>query len=258
MFAHATSTKLMAGCQQSLHFVTLPDLNKLCASRLIVLCLENDRKQQQVLHCRELLFTNLEVLASPVPDTIDEIFIVTSRNFLNSRRIQEFAKRIGAKMEEIMPVTCAVLQCCLSYTLIAKLAPKWNKAGNLLIQGFEVTVQDKQICIALEAYTIRLPPSQLEEFGVSPTVLQWFNRSQDASIPHHAIASRWSYILPSMKKGEIASVTHKLPADSELHSYLDIKKHWRNMYGYTLPDMPDQHIIYLNIYFKMIGERLFR
>uniref|UniRef100_UPI00358E52DB uncharacterized protein C18orf63 homolog n=1 Tax=Myxine glutinosa TaxID=7769 RepID=UPI00358E52DB len=261
---------MMAGCQ-SLHFVTLPDPDKLCASRLSVLSLENDTKQQQVLQCRKLLFTNVEVLASPAPDTSDEIFIVTSRNFLNSRRIQEFAKRIGAKMEEIKPVTCAVLQCCLSYTIIAKLAPKWNRAGNLLIQGqdfllnpgkenavsFEVTVQDEQICIALEAYTVRLPPSQLEEFGISSTVLKSFKHSQDASIPYHAIASRWNYILPSMKKGEIVSVTHKLPADSDLHSYLDIKKYWRNLYGYILPDLPEQHIIYCNIYFKMIGERLF-
>lgn len=33
------------------------------------------------------------------------------------------------------PVTTALFQSCLHYTLLARIAPSWNKAGQWLIQG---------------------------------------------------------------------------------------------------------------------------
>lgn len=43
------------------------------------------------------------------------------------------------QLEAPQTVTPALLQTCLSYTLTARLAPRWNKAGHLLVQGIWLT-----------------------------------------------------------------------------------------------------------------------
>uniref|UniRef100_A0A4W3HXI6 DUF4708 domain-containing protein n=1 Tax=Callorhinchus milii TaxID=7868 RepID=A0A4W3HXI6_CALMI len=219
---------------QSLFFIALPDLGKLCGVTATLNCDCADVRSAQIIMCR-MLFTNT------------------------------YIQKHGAKMDVPQRVIPAVLQTCLSYTLIAKLGPNWNKAGHLLIHVLfqifitvmELNVSETQLCISVEASTIRLPLAKLEDFDISIGVLKNFYNNRFAVIPKHFISSNWCYVLPSMKKGQIVSVSHEIPLHCPFQSYGDFQKHWTNMYGYNLPEINDSDALYCTVYFKLVGERLF-
>ncbi|XP_061429140.1 uncharacterized protein C18orf63-like [Lethenteron reissneri] len=260
----------------SLFFLSLPEFDRLVRT-ILTLDLpshpgpHDDNRAQQILRCRELLFLNPEVLSAPLLNTTKNIIIVTSISFLKSGKIQGFVQRVKAKVQDVQRAMPAEVQMCLTYTLIARLAPGWNKVGDVLVQGrdfmmktckqnavgLQVNVTDKQVCIAIDVFTVRLPPPALEDFDISTAVIQRFLASDFATISPASIFSRWCYVLPSMKKGEIVSVTHALLPKSSLQSYNDLRKHWKNMHGYRLPQEEQDRTIYCHINFKLLGERLF-
>ncbi|XP_048795247.1 uncharacterized protein C18orf63 homolog isoform X3 [Lagopus muta] len=65
------------------------------------------------------------------------------------------------------------------------------------------------------------------------------------------------YHPPSMKMGQIINISHRIPPGSPFHSYEEFQMHWKNLYGYVLPENTEGREIYLSVYFKPIGERLF-
>ncbi|XP_013921340.1 PREDICTED: uncharacterized protein C18orf63 homolog [Thamnophis sirtalis] len=165
-------------------------------------------------------------------------------------------------------VTPTIFQVCLSYTLRAKLAPNWNQAGHLLIQGrnflsqmgkqnavvVDISVSETQLCISVEICRICSSPPELEDFDISTNIIKNFNNDTTAVISEGSILSNWCYVLPSMKMGQIMSISHLIPPDSPFHSYSDLQLHWENLYGYHLPEDSQT---YFSIYFKLIGEQFF-
>ncbi|KAM4688956.1 uncharacterized protein C18orf63 homolog [Discoglossus pictus] len=186
-------------------------------------------------------------------------------------KVQAVAEKHGAQMSSPQRVTPAMLQTCLSYSLVARLAPNWNKAGHLLIKGrdflsksgrqdaieMDLNVSDKQLCISIQVYTIRLPPSELEDFNIATGTLQNFINNNNSVIQKHFIPSNWCYILPSMKMGQIVSISHGIPPQSPFQTYEDFQIYWSMLYGYELPRVAPEGMIYCSVYFKLVGERLF-
>ncbi|XP_078395809.1 uncharacterized protein C18orf63 homolog [Cetorhinus maximus] len=163
--------------------------------------------------------------------------------FYKTGNIQAYVQKRGGKMDVPQRVIPAVLQTCLSFTLVSKLSPNWNKVGHLLIHGkdflgkaekqnavvMELNVSETQLCISVEAFTIRLSLAKVEDFDISTGVLKTFYNKRVAVIPKHFIASKWCYVLPSMKKGQIVSISHEIPPHCPFQSYRDFQKHWKNM-----------------------------
>ena len=52
-----------------------------------------------------------------------------------SGRLQSRCERLAVKVAEPERVIPVDFQACLTYTLLARLAPLWNKAGDYLLQG---------------------------------------------------------------------------------------------------------------------------
>ncbi|KAJ8375092.1 hypothetical protein SKAU_G00056720 [Synaphobranchus kaupii] len=156
--------------------------------------------------------------------------------------------------QRVLPST---LQGCLSYTLTVKLAPNWNKVGQFLVAAMQLSVSESQLCLSVEADAVRLPPATLEDFDIAPNVMRRFHSSRDAVINSLSLPSNWCYILPSMKRGQIISISHQIPAECPFQSYADIRKHWSSLYGYQLPPVDEQDVVYCSVYFKLVGERLF-
>ncbi|XP_059827347.1 uncharacterized protein C18orf63-like [Hypanus sabinus] len=254
---------------QSLFFVGLPDLRKLCSLTVVLNCDDADAKSLQTITCRELLFLYPDILVAPGEHK--EIIVIMPIAFYRSGNIQAFAQKHRRKADIPQRVIPAVLQICLSFTLVARLSPSWNKAGHLLIHGkdflrnegrqnavvMELNVSETQVCISVEASTIRLPLAKIEDFDITTGVLKNFHNKRIAIIPKHFIASNWCYVLPSMKKGQIVSIGHEIPPDCPFRSYGDFQKHWKNMYGYNLPEINSDMALYYTVYFKLIGEKLF-
>ncbi|KAM4684550.1 uncharacterized protein C18orf63 homolog [Amazona ochrocephala] len=258
---------------QPLFFVSLPELQKLCAATVTLSSQipENETRSTQIKICRQLLFLHQDILSAPLIGTLNQISVVMAIPFYKSGVCQAYIEKQGATLQAPQRVSPAVLQACLSYTLTARLAPRWNKAGHFLVQGkdflsrsgrqnavvIDLSVSERQLCISVEACSIRLPPPELSDFDISANTLKLFENNENTVIHQHYILSNWCYVLPSMKMGQIINISHIIPPESPFRSYEELQMHWKNLYGYILPEDPKETKIYLSVYFKPIGERFF-
>ncbi|XP_027623927.1 uncharacterized protein C18orf63 homolog [Tupaia chinensis] len=259
--------------QQSLFFLTLPDLRKLCAIRIILSngVADTEVRSTQMKMCRQLLFLYQDILTSPVPGTLNQIWVIMAIPFYKAGKLNAYIEKYGAKMEAPQRIIPIILQNCLSYSFMAKLAPDWHRAGHLLVQGrdflshmgkqnavvLDINVTETQVCLSIEACTIRLPPPELKEFDIFQNIIKDFYTKKNAVIEKHSILNNWCYVLPSMKMGQIISILNAIPPDCPFHSYEDFQMHWDDLYGYKLPQDYGNVKIYCSIYFRMIGERTF-
>ncbi|XP_053803742.1 uncharacterized protein C18orf63 homolog isoform X3 [Vidua chalybeata] len=244
---------------QSLFFVSLPELQKLCAATVTLSSQipETEARTIQIKTCRQLLFLYQDILSAPVMGTLNQISVVMAIPFYETGICQAYVERHGATLEALQTVTPALLQTCLSYTLTARLAPRWNKAGHLLVQVIDLNVSERQLCISVEPCSIRLPPPELGDFDISANTVKLFDSNENTVIQQHSILSNWCYVLPSMKMGQIINISHIIPPESPFRSYKDFQMHWKSLYGYILPEDLEETKIYLSVYFKPIGERFF-
>ncbi|XP_053198068.1 uncharacterized protein C18orf63-like [Scomber japonicus] len=263
---------MSGGVQQSLFFLGLPDLKKLCCVTLSLKEEDEEQRSRQIKTCRELVLLYSDILASPALDSFNEITAVMAIQFFQKGFIQTFGQRRSLQLGSPQCVFPGVLQCCLSYSLITRLTPSWNKAGLYLVSGkdfltesrrlnavsIELSTSEGQLCISVEANTVRLPPITLADFGLPPLVLRRFCSDPDFILDPSSIGGAvWCHILPSMKKGQIITISHQLPKDGPFRTYRDLQNHWNSMYGYRLPDLPEEEVLYCGVYFKLVGERLF-
>ncbi|XP_049686247.1 uncharacterized protein C18orf63 homolog [Accipiter gentilis] len=258
---------------QSLFFVSLPELQKLCATTVTLSSQipETETRNTQIKICRQLLFLYQDILSAPVIGTLNQLSVVMAIPFYKSGICQAYIEKQGATLEAPQTVSPAILQTCLSYTLTARLAPRWNKAGHLLVQGkdflshsgrqnavvIDLNVSERQLCISVEPCSIRLPPPELGDFDISANTLKLFDSNENTVIHQHSILSNWCYVLPSMKMGQIINISHIIPPESPFRSYKEFQIHWKNLYGYILPEDLEETKIYFSVYFKPIGERFF-
>ncbi|KAG9276732.1 hypothetical protein AMEX_G9068 [Astyanax mexicanus] len=257
--------------EQCLFFVSVPDMSKLCSVFLSFQSCsdEGELRNKQIKTCRELLLLCSEAVASPVLGFCGGIRVIMAIPFLKRGFIQAYAQRHCLQLGPPKRVLPETLQTCLSYSITARLAPSWNRAGQCLIAGedflscagkqiavvLELNVNEAQLCVSVEAITVRLPPTLLEDFDVPPLVVKNFLSSREAVV--HTKPNNWCYILPSMKKGQLISISRKIPPESPFHSYTELQKHWTSMYGYQLPPLNEDEVVYCSVYFKLVGEKLF-
>ncbi|KAG7222963.1 hypothetical protein INR49_029185, partial [Caranx melampygus] len=233
---------------------------------------EEEPRSKQIKTCRELVLLYPDILASPALDSLTDITVVMAVPFFQRGIIQVFGQRHHLQLSSPQCVFPGVLQCCLSYSLITRLAPSWNKAGLYLISGkdfltegtklsavsMEVNTRKNQLCISIEANTVRLPPTTLEDFNLPPLVLSRFCSDPTSVLnPSSTGGAMWCHVLPSMKKGQIITISRQLPVDGPFRTYRDLQSHWDCLYGYRLPELADEELVYCSIYFRPVGERLF-
>ncbi|KTG39672.1 hypothetical protein cypCar_00011600 [Cyprinus carpio] len=257
---------------QSLVFLSLPELRNLCCVNLFFpnSCDETDSRNKQVKTCRELVLLHSDVVASPVLGNFGGITVIMTIAFYKSGIIQAFAHKHGLQLNPPQRVFPAILQTCLSYSVTARLAPKWNKAGQYLIAGkdflsdsgkrnavvLELSLTETQLCVSVEANTVRLPPAVIKDFDIPAPVVKNFFHNNDAVLDI-VMPNNWCHVLPSMKKGQIISISRRIPQQSPFQSYMEFQKQWNNMYGYQLPSVSEEEVVYCSVYFKPIGDKLF-
>ncbi|XP_043961007.1 uncharacterized protein C18orf63-like isoform X3 [Gambusia affinis] len=238
---------------KSLFFLGLPDLSQLVC---VTLSPQEEEQQEprtnQIQTCRELLLLYSDILACPALDSITDVTAVMS-------------------LDGPHTVFPGDLQCCLSYSLISRLAPSWNKAGLYLISGadfltrrgtlsavsLEMNTSGGRLSLSIEASAVRTPPPTLDELGLPAPVLQRFCSDPDFILdPSSTGGAVWCHVLPSMKKGQIISISRQLPRDGPFRTYGDLQNHWNRLYGYQLPDLQGGGV-YCSVYFRPVGEKVF-
>ncbi|KAM9337120.1 uncharacterized protein C18orf63 homolog [Symphorus nematophorus] len=263
---------MSAGAERSMFFLRLPELTRLCCVALSVQEEDEEPRSKQIKTCRELVLLHSDILASPALDSFTEIKVVMAAPFFHKGILQVFGQRRRLQLGCPQCVSPGVLQCCLSYSLITRLSPSWNKAGLYLINGrdflsesrrlnavsLELSTTEGQLCLCIDAHAVRLPPTTLEDFGLPPLVLRRFCSDLDCVLdPSSTGGAVWCHVLPSMKKGQIITISRQLPRDGPFRTYRDLKNHWNRLYGYRLPDLSEEEVVYCSVYFRLLGERLF-
>ncbi|XP_024910303.1 uncharacterized protein C18orf63 homolog isoform X3 [Cynoglossus semilaevis] len=238
---------------QSLFFLNLPDVEKLVCVTVSLGETEEEPRSKQIKTCRELVLLYSDILASPLLGSFTDITVVMA---------------LGSP-QHVFP---GVLQCCVSYSLITRLSPRWNKAGQYLIcgkdfliekgklnaVGLELSISEGQLCISIKVNTVRIPPTKLEDFALPPLVLRKFYSDPECILDPSSIGGAlWCHVLPSMKKGQIITISRQLPKNGLFKSYRDLQNHWNQLYGYRLPELPESEMVYCSVYFRLVGERLF-
>ncbi|XP_039982980.1 uncharacterized protein C18orf63-like isoform X10 [Xiphias gladius] len=260
--------RMSGGVQQTLFFLGLPDLKKLVCISLTLQEEDGEPRSEQIKTCRELVLLYSDILASPALDSFTNITVIMAIPFFQKGVLRAFGQRRRLQLGSPQCVFPGDLQCCLSYSLITRLAPSWNKAGLYLISGkdflteggrlnavsMELSTSEGQLCISIEANTVRLPPTTLEDFDLPPLVLRRFCSDPDSILdPTSTGGTIWCHVLPSMKKGQIITISRQLP----FRTYRDLQNHWNSLYGYRLPELAEEEVVYCSVYFRLVGERLF-
>ncbi|KAK3551962.1 hypothetical protein QTP70_031499 [Hemibagrus guttatus] len=233
--------------EQSLFFIPIPDLKKLYSVFLSFRNLsshadEGELRNRQVKTCREVLRLHSDVIASPVLGRYGGIRVIMAMAFFQEGVIQAYAQSHGLQIGSPERVLPSILQLCLSYSLTARLAPNWNRAGRYLIAGkdflsvaskriavvLELSVNETQLCVSVEASTVRLPPVTLKDFDVPALVIERFLNNREI-VFHTKTPNNWCYVLPSMKKGQVISISHRLPPECPFQTYAELGNHWNSM-----------------------------
>ncbi|XP_037613582.1 uncharacterized protein C18orf63 isoform X2 [Sebastes umbrosus] len=221
--------------QSSMFFLSLPDLKKLCC---VTLTLQEDAEElrsKQIKTCRELVLLYSDILASPALDSFTDITAVMAMSFFPERHPPSVRTETQSAGKDFL-----------------------TESGRLNAVSTELSTSEGQLCISIEANTVRLPPTRLEDFNLSPLVLRRFCSDPDSVLdPTSTGGAIWCHVLPSMKKGQIITITRQLPRDGPFRTYRDLQNHWNRLYGYRLPDVAVEEVVYCSVYFRLVGERLF-
>ncbi|KAL5022848.1 hypothetical protein ScPMuIL_002003 [Solemya velum] len=252
-------------------FARPPEFQDLCTVNVLVPNFTQSNPtaskfQPQTIKCREVIFTEPDVIGTPSFDIDNCFHLVMQQSLFKSGRLQARFQKHGLEMKKPIRVTPAIYQSCLRYTLLARIAPQWNKAGQWLIQGrdflthlgyadavkLDLTVNTEELFFCLEAATIRFPILQIDDLDVCSTSLGQFNADERVTIKQYSIGLPWCHVLPSMKKGKVISVSHDIPENCPFKSYKDIKRHWKNTYGYRLPET-EEDLLFYQVHFRPLG-----
>ncbi|XP_043363048.1 uncharacterized protein C18orf63 homolog [Dermochelys coriacea] len=155
-------------------------------------------------------------LGGPVGAELSSLQVTHEQiSFYKTGKCQAYIQKHGATIEAPERISPAILQLCLCYTLITRLAPSWNKAGHLLVQGsnflshmgrqnavvMDLNVSETQLCISIEACTIRLPPPQLEDFDISANHLRNIDNNKRPTVRDKSILSKLVLCLAKQEEG---------------------------------------------------------
>nr|XP_043903692.1 uncharacterized protein C18orf63-like [Solea senegalensis] len=272
LFMCSCVCRMSGGVETSLFFLSLPDLKKLLSVSLSLQEDEDEPRSRQLKICRDLVLLYSDVLVSPALDSFTDITVVMAIPFFQKGILQAFGQRHCLQVGCPQQVSPGVLQCFLSYSLITRLTPRWNKAGRYLISGkdflthsgrlnavsMELTTTDGHLCLNIETNTVRLPPTTLQDFDLPPSLLKRFWSDPDFVLdPSSTGGTVWCHVLPSMKKGQIITISRQLSGDGPFRTYRDLQNHWNRLYGYRLPELAEGEEVYCSVYFRLVGERLF-
>ncbi|KAF7383763.1 hypothetical protein HZH68_014520 [Vespula germanica] len=221
----------------------------------------------QTLKCRLIIHILPEIIASPILGTDNSISIIVSNEFLETGKLQKTLRTLNmlASFKTPQPVTVEDYIVCLNYTIECKLSPKWNKVGQYYIQGkhfytsmqemnalkLQISINDGNVSFRFQPRKLKIPFIQLEDFYLLRSSILDFLIDNNGFINLMEFCQS-VYVLPSMSMGKVISVAKKIPSSCPFRDYEQLRRHWKNMYGYRLPKTPEG-IIYYNIKFSSPG-----
>ncbi|XP_050675532.1 uncharacterized protein C18orf63-like [Leptidea sinapis] len=185
----------------------------------------------KILKCRMIIFSHSGVLASPDRNDVKKVHIVFPRYGDEYDRLNSLFSKFSLLQDgEIRHVDIHVYLECFRYTVAAKIAPLWNTIGyNYLINNREfLTASGPQDGLKYsmnansnsDAIVLQLKPIKINLL-----------RSNDIFFPGECVR-----VLPSLNKATVEEFYENLPKIGDFKSYKDLRRHWKNIHGYRLPE----------------------
>jgi len=220
---------------------------------------------QTTLRCRQLIFDFPgHVLASPITDT-STIQVMCLATLHTSNSFTSKLEKLQLSLCGKIPISTSMLEEAMSYTMMARLSPAWNKVGDWLLGGRQFLHQadripavqvklhmaDTRIELTITATTVVFPLLQPDDLGLEFESMKNFiegDRTSTLNMEHFGLQS--VLVLPKLTKGKLVSVTKQLPSESKFSQWSAMKRYWKNMYGYRLEVEEGQEpLVYYNVSF---------
>ncbi|KAL3181271.1 hypothetical protein MRX96_008768 [Rhipicephalus microplus] len=223
---------------------------------------------------QELIFRESHVTAAPVLQAPYSVMATIPKSLLDSEPFRQLLEAMELRVCSRQRAQPQDFQTCLTYTMVALVAPAWNKVGRYLCQGRDFLVADGVIpavdwqILATKTKTeltlcglgIRLRHMTLVDLlGTSKISHETWVQLRENEV---AIEPMECFVLPSMKIALATAVSFKLFSDCPFRSFKDLKKFWKNtehtpinsdllvQYGYRLPDQTEEMMIYVKVQFQ--------
>ncbi|KAJ0181754.1 hypothetical protein K1T71_002476 [Dendrolimus kikuchii] len=183
----------------------------------------------KILKCRMIIFSNSSILACPDKQDVKRVHIIFNKLSDDYDKLNSlFTKFCLMQNGSIQKTTPDIFKMCFEYTMTAKIAPNWNTLGtNYLINNRNFLTCNKpqdgleyHILCNESVTTLKLKPIKII-----------FLRSRDEFIP-----GEWIRVLPSLNRATIEDRCQRLPEYGHFKSYKDLRRHWKNIHGYRLPE----------------------
>ncbi|XP_064467114.1 uncharacterized protein LOC135378140 [Ornithodoros turicata] len=218
-------------------------------------------RQQCILKCRELIFSECQIIASPILQLPFGIRVILSDAHFESAEFQNRLSNLSLHISSRGLVQPNDFQTCLTYTSLARLAPSWNQVGQHLCQGksflissgwlstirMEVVVTKCETEVSLTGGGIKLHHMSLSHIWngevISGELLEMLRTSEVQIEPLPC------FVLPSMKQGHIMSVSFKTFDNRMFPGFESMHRFWKNMYGYSIPKEAGPTMIYVKVMF---------
>ena len=112
-----------------------------------------------VLRARELIFSFANILACPVANG-GRVIVAGNAELFDQSKFRTKCEKLKLTAEAELSCSPETLGRCLKYTVLAKLAPEWNKVGEWLFNGRQFLHNGGSIpCVCVD---LRFPSSEIE------------------------------------------------------------------------------------------------
>ncbi|CAK1603301.1 unnamed protein product [Parnassius mnemosyne] len=183
----------------------------------------------KILKCRMIIFSNSSFLACPDKKEVKQVHIIINTLSDDYDRLTSLFLKFCLKQEgSIRKVTPETFLMCYQYTLIARVAPIWNTLG------YDYLINNRDFLTAFGPqegikYNISINDSStvLELKPVKITLMKSDNKYKPSDCVR---------VLPSLNKAVVEEYYETLPESGNFRCYKDLRRHWKNIHGYRLPE----------------------
>ncbi|XP_060802831.1 uncharacterized protein C18orf63 [Amyelois transitella] len=183
----------------------------------------------KILKCRMIIFSSSSLVACPDKRDLKQVHIIFNKNGDDYDKINAmFCKYLLTQDGPIREPTSELFEMCFEYTMTARLAPIWNALGSdyLINNRNFLTSKGPQEGVKYKIKT----KGEITTISLKAVKIILHQVNGEAKLGEYV------RVLPSLNKAIVEECFDSLPTSGNFNSYKDLRRHWKNIHGYRLPE----------------------
>ncbi|XP_023337779.1 uncharacterized protein C18orf63 [Eurytemora carolleeae] len=226
-----------------------------------------------ILKTRELMFHIPDILVSPCIETNSVMVVGRKDVYLNPNFISRCSKLNLVDSGSVYPGNSGnILSSCLKYTLTGRLSPLWNSVGKWFFSGkhflhskdpingilLDINIAGNVVEMIISSETFKMNLLQPSELNLSKKKVEEFMSGDENEVLYtEHFGNKRVKVLPNLSSASLVSITKKLPENTQFKDWSEMRRYWKNMYGYRLTeDDSSEPMVYYNVRFRSTGSIL--